>query len=66
MDWILERRRWLAGDEMTIADFAGAAHFSTRARPDYLCIAGRASVFDAAATNVDAANEIVSGRAIMA
>ena len=29
LDWILERRRWLAGDEMTIADFSGAAHFST-------------------------------------
>ena len=25
---MLEKRRWLAGDTMTIADFAGAAHFS--------------------------------------
>ena len=29
LDEILERRRWLAGDNMTIADFAGAAHIST-------------------------------------
>ncbi len=29
LDYILERRRWLAGDKMTIADFSGAAHFST-------------------------------------
>ena len=29
LDKVLEERRWLAGDHMTIADFAGAAHFST-------------------------------------
>ena len=29
LDKVLEERRWLAGDTMTIADFAGAAHFST-------------------------------------
>ena len=29
LDKVLEDRRWLAGDTMTIADFAGAAHFST-------------------------------------
>lgn len=28
MEWLLEGRRWLAGDQMTIADFAAAAHFS--------------------------------------
>ena len=28
MDWLLDSRRWLAGDQMTIADFAAAAHFS--------------------------------------
>jgi glutathione S-transferase len=28
MDWLLDQRRWLAGDKMTIADFAAAAHFS--------------------------------------
>jgi glutathione S-transferase len=28
MEWLLEHRRWLAGDYMTIADFAGAAHLS--------------------------------------
>ena len=28
MSWILERRRWLGGDVMTMADFAAAAHFS--------------------------------------
>jgi glutathione S-transferase len=28
MTWILEHRRWLAGDEMTLADFAAAAHLS--------------------------------------
>ena len=33
LDKVLEDRRWLAGDTMTIADFAGAAHFSTL---DYL------------------------------
>jgi glutathione S-transferase len=26
--WLTEQRRWLAGDEMTLADFAGAAHLS--------------------------------------
>ena len=29
LDKILEERRWLAGDVMTIADFAAAAHFSS-------------------------------------
>ncbi len=29
MDWLLERRRWLAGDRMTLADFAAAAHLSS-------------------------------------
>ena len=29
LDRILEERRWLAGDSMTIADFAAAAHFSS-------------------------------------
>jgi glutathione S-transferase len=28
MGWLLEQRRWLAGDHMTLADFAAAAHFS--------------------------------------
>ena len=28
MIWLLERRRWIAGDVMTIADFAAAAHLS--------------------------------------
>ena len=28
MAWLLDRRRWLAGDVMTLADFAAAAHFS--------------------------------------
>lgn len=28
MGWLLEQRRWLAGDMMTIADFTAAAHFS--------------------------------------
>ncbi|SFR20192.1 glutathione S-transferase family protein [Poseidonocella sedimentorum] len=28
MAWLLERRRWLAGDNMTLADFAAAAHLS--------------------------------------
>lgn len=28
LDWILDQRRWLAGDVMTLADFAAAAHFS--------------------------------------
>ena len=26
--WLLEERRWLAGNEMTLADFAAAAHLS--------------------------------------
>ncbi len=26
--WLLEHRRWLAGNTMTLADFAGAAHLS--------------------------------------
>ena len=28
MAWLLEHRRWLAGDQMTLADFAAAAHLS--------------------------------------
>lgn len=28
MAWLLEHRRWLAGDAMTMADFAAAAHLS--------------------------------------
>ena len=28
MAWLLESRRWLAGDVMTLADFAAAAHLS--------------------------------------
>ncbi len=28
MAWILDQRRWLAGDEMTLADFTAAAHMS--------------------------------------
>ncbi|MEM1428138.1 MAG: glutathione S-transferase family protein [Pseudomonadota bacterium] len=28
MHWLLEQRRWLAGDAMTLADFAAAAHLS--------------------------------------
>lgn len=28
MGWLLETRRWLAGDVMTLADFAAAAHLS--------------------------------------
>jgi glutathione S-transferase len=28
MTWLLEHRRWLAGDSMTMADFAAAAHLS--------------------------------------
>lgn len=28
MGWLLEQRRWLAGDTMTLADFAAAAHLS--------------------------------------
>ena len=29
MGWLLDQRRWLAGDMMTLADFAGAAHLSS-------------------------------------
>lgn len=29
MGWLLEQRRWLAGDMMTLADFAAAAHLSS-------------------------------------
>lgn len=29
MAWLLEHRRWLAGDAMTLADFAAAAHLSS-------------------------------------
>jgi len=29
MAWLLDRRRWLAGDVMTLADFAAAAHLSS-------------------------------------
>jgi glutathione S-transferase len=28
LTWLLEQRRWLAGDVMTLADFAAAAHLS--------------------------------------
>ena len=28
MAWLLDRRRWLAGDAMSLADFAAAAHIS--------------------------------------
>jgi glutathione S-transferase len=28
MAWILDQRRWLAGDQMTLADFTAAAHLS--------------------------------------
>ncbi|WP_101066894.1 FtsZ-binding protein FzlA [Roseovarius salinarum] len=28
MGWLLDHRRWLAGDTMTLADFAAAAHLS--------------------------------------
>lgn len=28
MAWLLDRRRWLAGNEMTLADFTAAAHLS--------------------------------------
>ncbi|MDF1855081.1 glutathione S-transferase family protein [Pseudooceanicola sp.] len=33
MAWLLDHRRWLAGDRMTLADFAAAAHLSSL---DYL------------------------------
>lgn len=29
LTWLLDRRRWLAGDVMTLADFAAAAHLSS-------------------------------------
>ncbi|MEP3673865.1 glutathione S-transferase family protein [Sulfitobacter sp.] len=29
MTWLLDQRRWLAGDAMTLADFAAAAHLSS-------------------------------------
>ncbi|GAA6176108.1 FtsZ-binding protein FzlA [Sulfitobacter pacificus] len=29
MTWLLDHRRWLAGDKMTLADFAAAAHLSS-------------------------------------
>jgi len=29
MAWLLDQRRWLAGDQMTLADFAAAAHLSS-------------------------------------
>jgi glutathione S-transferase len=29
MGWLLDMRRWLAGDAMTLADFAAAAHLSS-------------------------------------
>ncbi|APX89897.1 glutathione S-transferase [Brevirhabdus pacifica] len=29
MGWLLDQRRWLAGDHLTLADFAAAAHFSS-------------------------------------
>jgi glutathione S-transferase len=28
MAWLLDQRRWLAGDQMSLADFAAAAHLS--------------------------------------
>lgn len=28
MTWLLEKRRWLAGNELTLADFSAAAHLS--------------------------------------
>jgi len=28
MNWLLEHRRWLAGDQMTLADFTAASHLS--------------------------------------
>ncbi len=34
MTWLLDQRRWLAGDVMTLADFAAAAHLSAL---DYIC-----------------------------
>lgn len=29
MDWLLDHRRWLAGDAMSLADFTAAAHLSS-------------------------------------
>lgn len=29
MTWLLDQRRWLAGDNLTLADFAAAAHLSS-------------------------------------
>ena len=29
MGWLLDQRRWLAGDSLSLADFAAAAHFSS-------------------------------------
>ncbi len=29
MGWLLDQRRWLAGNQMTLADFAAAAHLSS-------------------------------------
>ena len=29
MSWLLDQRRWLAGNEMTLADFTAAAHLSS-------------------------------------
>ena len=29
LQWLLDHRRWLAGDHMTLADFAAAAHLSS-------------------------------------
>jgi glutathione S-transferase len=34
LGWLLEQRRWLAGDVMTLADFAAASHLSAL---DYIC-----------------------------
>lgn len=34
MGWLLDQRRWLAGNAMTLADFAAAAHLSSL---DYIC-----------------------------
>ena len=34
MSWLLDQRRWLAGDVMTLADFTAAAHLSCL---DYIC-----------------------------
>ncbi len=34
MGWLLDQRRWLAGSQMSLADFAAAAHLSSL---DYIC-----------------------------